>query len=309
MATCTCPSIDCTQSTIEGVVYCTCTTIIPNIQCNEGGVIQILPDGNAVCVYVDQVEPTITPTVTPVYFNDEDYFEDVSWTLSYNPITGSFVSYHDFKPDYYIGYQNYFSTGLNFYKNTEWTETLSSHLLTNKSYNVFYGEKFPFIAEIVVKNEYVTKVLDSVKVYLEAKRYQNEWDYAVNKNIGFSHATLYNSTNNSGRLNLFIEKTLNSISKYPRTNSDSQDIQTVVKDEKQIFNYFYNRVKNEENNVEIWHNDKVRINKILNPHAVSFKGKKTLERMRGDYFLLRLEFTDTQHSLTLKNTLQEVKIE
>lgn len=306
---CSCQSESCTQSTIEGIVYCTCTTTLTNIKCNEGGILEILPNGNARCVYTDQVDPVIEDTKTPVYFNDTEYFEDVSWTIAYKPLDGSWVSYYSFMPDYYVNQQNYFQTGLNLFKNSQWTGTLSSHLLTNKSYNVFYGEKFPFIAEIVVTNEYVTKVLDSVKVYLEARRYQNEYDYAVNKNIGFSNATIYNNTNNSGRLNLFIEKTLNSISKYPKTNTDSQDIQSVVINEKQIFNYFYNRVKNEENNVEIWHNDRNRINKIINPHAVSFKGKKTLERLRGDYFLVRLEATDTQHSITLKNTLQEVKLE
>lgn len=306
---CTCEDILCNQIVIEGITYCECNIVIPNIQCGEGGTLVITEDGNAYCTYIDQAEPTITPVLTPVYFNDTNYFEEASWTIAYKPLDGSWVSYYSFLPDYYVSQQNYFQTGLNFYEDTIWTGTLNSHLLTNRSYNVFYGKAFPFIAETVVKNEYITKVLDSVKIYLEAKRYQNEYDYAVNKNIGFNHATIYNPTNNSGRLNLFIEKTLNSISKYPRTNSDSQDIQTVVLNEKQRFNYFYNRVKNEENNVEIWQNDNVRINKTVNPHAVSFKGKKTLERMRGDYFLLRLESTDTQHSITLKNTLQEIKLE
>lgn len=306
---CTCLSEDCEQIDIDGIIYCSCETIIENIACNEGGTLVLTEDGNAYCVYTESVEPTITPTITPVYFNDLNYFEEVSWTLSYSPINGSWISYHSFTPDYYIPQQNYFMTGLNFFKNSTWTGTISSHLLTNKSYNVFYGEKFPFIAELVITNEYVTKTLDSIKIYLEVKRYQNDYDYAVNKNIGFSHAIIYNATNNSGRLNLFIEKTLSSISKYPKTNTDSQDIQSVVKDEKQIFNYFYNRVKNEENNVEIWQNDKVRVNKTLNSHAVNFKGKKTLERMRGDYFLLRLEFDDTQHSVILKNVLEEVKTE
>jgi len=306
--TCTCENNECTQETQGGIVLCTCVDIISDVVCPENCE-PILIDDNIVCSCIDSVEPVFTQIKTKIDFNNTDYFEEASWTVSYKPTEGQWGSYFSFKPDYYVNHNNYFQTGLNYFKNSTWTGTLNSHLLTNKSYCVFYGEKYPFIAEIPVKNQYVTKVLESVKIGLEPRRYQNEYDYAVNKNIGFSEVTVYNSTNNSGRLNLKLEKSLTQTAKYPKTNADNtQDIISTVSDEYQRFNYFFNRVKNQDNNVEIWNNDNVRINKIINPHAVAFKGKANLERMRGNYFMLRMEFTDSQHMVILKNTVQQEKI-
>lgn len=282
--------------------------VITDVVCPEGCTIVMLENGNAECSCIDSIIPTIVKVKTKIDYSNTEYFEEVSWTISFKPLEGSWLSYYSFFPNYYVNHNNYFQTGYNYYKNSNWTGTLSSHLLTNKSFGVFNGEAYPFIVEVPVKNEYVKKVLEVVTLNVEAKRYQNDFDYAINKNIGFSQATIYNSTNNSGRLNLFVQKTFSDISKYPKTNSNNtQDIMYTSMDGTHTFNYFFNRTKNQDNNTEIWLNDKVRVEKEINSDAVAFKGKPVLERMRGEYFLLRLEATDTQHEIILKNTIQEEK--
>ena len=50
---------------------------------------------------------------TKVYLNDEDYFCNKSWTMSYNLNTRSWVSFHSYLPNFYIGENNFFYTGLN----------------------------------------------------------------------------------------------------------------------------------------------------------------------------------------------------
>jgi len=50
---------------------------------------------------------------TKVYLSDPDYFCNKSWTMSYNLNTGSWVSFHSYIPNFYIGENNFFYSGLN----------------------------------------------------------------------------------------------------------------------------------------------------------------------------------------------------
>jgi len=50
---------------------------------------------------------------TQVYLNDTDYFCNKSWTMSYNLNTKSWISYHSYLPNFYIGENNFFYSGLN----------------------------------------------------------------------------------------------------------------------------------------------------------------------------------------------------
>jgi hypothetical protein len=44
---------------------------------------------------------------------DSKYFCNKSWTLSFNMNTKSWVSFHSYIPNYYIGENNFFYSGLN----------------------------------------------------------------------------------------------------------------------------------------------------------------------------------------------------
>jgi len=50
---------------------------------------------------------------TQVYLTDPEYFCNKSWTLSYNLNTKSWISYHSYLPNFYIGENNFFYSGLN----------------------------------------------------------------------------------------------------------------------------------------------------------------------------------------------------
>ncbi len=279
---CNCQSIDCTQSTIGSVVYCTCTTILPNITCPDGYELEILGNGNAVCVGIEST----APIKTPISFDDINYFTPVHWTISYSPIMGRWTSYFSFTPDYYVNHQNHFQTGNNYGVDKE---KIWSHSLGNSSFQVFNGRLEPFIVEYVNPNQGAKKLLESISLEVESRRWQNEYDYSVKKGIGFNEAIIYNSTNNSGVLNLFEQKNLNDVRSYPKTNADnSQDILYSSLDGNHTFNYFFNRVINQENNIPIWIWDESMIKKNVNAAAVSFKGKRLLERMKGSHFFTRL---------------------
>lgn len=234
-----------------------------------------------------------------VQLTDPAYFENCSFTIAYSLITNGWISYYSFKPNYYLNHNNYFQTGIN--QSGDTSELgLWSHLLTNKSYQVFYGKKYPWIIEVPVKNEFVTKRLENTSIWMDVKRYHNEYDFSYDKNITFNKAWIYNHRENSGQLNLVPQTSFYQARKYPITNRDNtQDVIITNQDHNWTLNYIYNRTISEDNNLPLWIWDCNQIDKTVNNKAVKFGGKKVLEYMRGNWFLIRLQQDKTsQYNLT-----------
>jgi hypothetical protein len=61
------------------------------------------------------IEETINEFIfrTQVYLTDPEYFCNKSWTLSYNVNTKSWISFHSYIPNFYIGENNFFYSGIN----------------------------------------------------------------------------------------------------------------------------------------------------------------------------------------------------
>lgn len=236
------------------------------------------------CQCSEQIEPIIDTIKTPVELKD---FKDVSWTVSYSPIYDSWISYHSFTPDYSISYNDFFQTGLNNPKD-ELEQGLWSHLLTNRSYQVYYGKKYPWIIEVPFKNEYVSKILESVTISSLSYRYHNEYDFAERRKESFNKVNIYNGTNNSGNLNLQYSDIADDY-KYPvQVDPITQTIKATHHKGTVRFNYIFNRVIDQDNNIPIWNWDDNEITKTLNPQAISFRSKQILEKLRGDMYYLRL---------------------
>jgi phosphoribosyl-AMP cyclohydrolase len=302
---CTCPE-GYTQVTIDDVVYCTQEEFQePN--CDNGEITQ-LEDNSWVCLEVDTLDPNVNDILTPVNIPDPEYFEDVSWTLAFSLNTGSWMSYYRFYPNYYISHNTYFQTGRN--NAVESSEIgLWSHLLTNRSYQVFYGKKYPFIVEYPIKSDYTTKRLSGVKLWTEAKRYANEYDFSTTPNLTFNKSMIYNNVGCSGQLLLDIqEANLFKVKDYPKTNQNgTQNILITNKDNYQFtYDYIFNRIKYNTTNIPFILQDKNQIEKSPNPAVVKFYGINPLKKMEGDWFLNRLTYdTDSRFSMTLKFVLNE----
>ena len=236
--------------------------------------------------------------------------KDVSWTVSYKPEKGAWESYMDFKPNYYIAHTDYFQSGIN--QSSDITEFgIWSHLLTNKSFRVFYGKKYDWIVEYPTKNQYVNKKLEGVSLWTEAKRYHSSYDYSADDRITFNKVCIFSDRENSGYLNLIPnDGTLKQLSKYPVTRPTEQDILITQNNGKWSFNHIFNRVKSNRNNVPTFLWDENQINKIVNPQAVSFYSKSVLENLSSDVFLIRLEQNgSTSYDLELKFTVQREEID
>jgi hypothetical protein len=306
MAICICENLSCTQEIIGETVYCVCATTIPDVTYPEGCTLEILENGNAVYHCTQQIAPTIVENKTPIYFDDTDYFEDVSWTISYKLAEGSWNSYQTFYPDYSIAHNGYFQIGYNWgaHKNTLW-----NHLLNNSSFCVFQGEKHTPAIEFIVANKNVNKILNSISLNIEAVHYQNEWDSSVDKNVSFKNMYIYNRTNNTGMLGLNPQLALIDSRKYPKLNGNIQDILFTSDQGGQNINYLFNRVANQSNNIPQFNTDVNNIFKTINTNAVKFGGKRVLERMRGEYFTVHLEgMMDSRYGIILKNIINDETI-
>lgn len=300
MSKCNCP--DDTYQVIEenGEFFCTKTVEILNIECPDGCTTVIDIEGNLTCECVDIVDPTENNVYEDIDITDETYFKEVSWTIIYRPEIGSWESYMSYTPNYYINHSDYFQSGIN---SMDSRNGLWSHLLTNKSYRVFYGQKFPYIIEYPIKNQYFSKRLENINWNAQLRRYHNEYDYAMIEENPFTTVTIYNNYENSGNLVPILNNgTMSQLSRYPITNNDNtQDVLISYDDYKYNMNYFYNRVKSNRNNQPIWLWDENQIEKTINDKAVSFYGKKTLERLRGNFFIVRLERNgSTNHNIDFR---------
>ena len=233
-----------------------------------------------------------------VSLQDTRYFEDASFTMAYSFLTQSWISYYSFTPDYYINHQNYFQTGVNVDKGFG----LWSHLLTNKSYQVFYGEKFPWTVEMPFKNNMMNKTLNAVSYWLDSRRYHNDYDFAEKRNEGFNKAYVYNHSQNSGLLELNVAEKNNFYqqSSYPKMSDEGMQILATENDKRWSFNYFFNEVRNEFNNNPIWLWDKNSITKSINKSALDYR-RPFKERLRGDWFTVMLtQDKDTRFKYILK---------
>ena len=78
-----------------------CQRIVESFElvCGDGGTLVTLPSGDTICEYIETVDPDKVDQLVSIDLTDSNYFDDVSWTVSFDPKTKSWVSFHDWHPD------------------------------------------------------------------------------------------------------------------------------------------------------------------------------------------------------------------
>ena len=140
-----------------------------------------------------------------IELHDPEFFEDCSFTVAFSPLTATWISYYSFKPNYYIDYNNYFQTGVNYSVDSS-EEGLWSHLPFLSSYQVFYGKLYPWIIEGALPSKYTNSNLEDIEYWMDVRKYYSKYDFANIYGYGFNKAFIYNSQQNSGQLNLVHQK-------------------------------------------------------------------------------------------------------
>lgn len=93
------------------------------------------------------------------------YFNDISWTLSYCPVDKAFVSWHDWHPDWVIQRDNHFLTVKD---NGVWKHNESTDSFCN-----FYSTDYPFALEFVSASGQQVHTVRSLEYFLEVYHYKN----------------------------------------------------------------------------------------------------------------------------------------
>lgn len=240
--------------------------------------------------------------IKKIHYSDEEYFKPVHFTVGFSFVTKSWISYYSFYPNYYNNLTDFFQTGVNFADTNEiglWT-----HNPMISSYQVFYGKKYPFIIEYPLKSTGTNSFLEDISFYLETKKYYNYYDSANIFGKGFNKSYIYNHFQHSGLLKLVKENSndMNQWKNFPKYNSDSINI---LQSETEVggywsFNNILNHVKNDKSRIPVFINDEVNVNKEINNIALDYR-KMLRDRLRGDYFLIRLIQDDfTQYKMLFK---------
>lgn len=254
-----------------------------SFECPDG----FTEQGPSACDLCDGFESVPSPYRT-VELTDPEYFEDCSFTIGYSPLLQSWISYYSFKPNYYVAYNNYFQTGIN-YAADDTEVGLWSHYPFKSSYQVFYGKRYPFTIEMPLITNINDSTLHSVNYLMDVRKYYDRYDFGDVFGKGFTKAYIYNQQNNSGEMLLVPQVKNNRRQKieYPKHNATNTEILQTEKNGRWRFNTFYNRIRNEESGLPIWKNDCNQIDKWLDNRLLDYSTRRK-DRLRGDNYLLRL---------------------
>jgi hypothetical protein len=231
------------------------------------------------------------PLKCPVKFTNPEYFENCSWTVSYDPKTKMWVSFHSWAPDLMIpAYKHFYTTkGGGLWK----------HNSTYTKYNEYYGVSYPWEVEVPIINMDSITTLRSVEYYMEALQYTpNGKDYHHILDANFDTAVLYNSEQISGILKLHIKAKNNpgQLIQYPMINLNNIDILASKEENKYRFNTFWD-ITNDRgeftiNRPEMWNTFNNGYTKAINPLYVDYT-KPSLERKKFRHYGNRLILRNT----------------
>jgi hypothetical protein len=174
------------------------------------------------------------PVRTNIYLGDPLYFENASWTVSYDPKQKYWVSFHDWHPDLTM------SAPIDFYSTKGkdiWRHNYRWDLYCN-----FYGLDYSFEVEYIAQTGQIVNTTRSLEYMLECyKVAANGIDQFHILDGNFDQAVVFNTEQVSGLLNLFIKPKNNPFAmiSYPIINFNSIDIIFSKEENKYRFNQFW----------------------------------------------------------------------
>lgn len=220
-----------------------------------------------------------------ISLRDKNYFNDISWTLSYSPLDKSFVSWHDWHPDWIIQKDNHF---MSVKDNTVW-----KHNEAYDSFCNFYGVDYPFEIEVLSNSGQQVETVRSLEYILEVYKYKNfgrDKFHILNQN--FSNLLVWNTEQISPLLNMSLgnpdpEQNL----KYPKLNTSnnvSYDIVFFKEENKYRVNQFWDTTKDrgEFNNSEfhLFPTDESGYKNVVNNVAINLNKPEEQRKKFRHYF-------------------------
>ena len=215
-------------------------------------------------IVYDSINDIFTLNGNQIVLGDPNYFCNMSFTLSYWFETQSWISFHSYLPNYYVGSIDIFYSGI---PGSNW-----QHNTTINKYNNFYGQIAPYILEIPYVYKSQDEIIQSVSDYSKVNKVIDTKRFVQTDNNFFNKAWVYNDQQHSGELDL-VPKPINSLAsymKYPIYNTDSKSILYAKSDNFYNYNGFWDIV-----------NDYTQ--PIFTPSCVSLSFDKVLNTSNMNY--------------------------
>ena len=176
------------------------------------------------------------------------FFEDASWTVSYDPKVGSWISFHDWHPELVMPSINHFFTTKSDY--TPGATNIGGiwrHNATCQNYAKYYGEEYPWEVEIIENTGNNVMTLRSVEYQLESYVYGGDLingcgdDRWHDLDFNFDESIIHNSEQISGLLKLDLNPKEDpyAMIQYPLVGFNDIRILYSKEEQKFRFNQFY----------------------------------------------------------------------
>ena len=188
-------------------------------------------------IYAGSNNFTIVETGGTVKLGDPLFFNDASWTISYDPKTDAWIGWHDWHPTLNMPGKNTFMTINPTDKKGIWIHNERCDLYCN-----YYDKNYPFEVEFTVNTGQTVNSLRSIQYIMEAYKYAlNCQDRFHVLNYNFDEAVIYNTEQVSGllKLNLSPSEDPNGILGYPIIGVTDIQILFSKKENKYRFNQFW----------------------------------------------------------------------
>ncbi|TXG78742.1 hypothetical protein E6Q11_00390 [Candidatus Dojkabacteria bacterium] len=247
--------------------------------------------------------------ILPIKLGDPRYFRDASWTVSYDPKTESWISYHDWHPNLVMPSKHNF---LSIDDRAFWRHNYRCDLYCN-----YYGVDYPFEVEFTTVTPQQVNTVRSIEYYMEVYRYdQNCYDRFHVLDFNFDEAVVYNTEQCSGllRLNISPKNNAPQIVAYPQVNPTNIDILYSKEEQKYRFNQFWDITddRGEFNPAAermIWNTEPNGYIRNLNPNNLNYD-KFQLERKKFRHYkntvlLRRLVSGNRKMLISLANVKQQ----
>jgi len=209
------------------------------------------PSGRAGYVsYSDDQFYLHTPagSVIAISIGDSRYFDNASWTVSYDPKIKAWISFHDWHPELVMPSINHFFTTIS---STSGAGRLSGEIWRHNYrcdlYSNFYDVNYPWEVEVTENSMNAVNNLRSVEYQLESYVYKGDLyngcadDRWHDLDFNFDEAIIYNSEQISGllKLNLSPKEDPYGILQYPIVNPTDIQILYSKEEQKYRFNQFW----------------------------------------------------------------------
>ena len=203
---------------------------------------KLKPEFKGRVVYDAATNDFVVDKIARFKLNDPEnpIFEPASWTISYDPKSEFWISFHDWHPDLLMaGKETFLSTKAN---------SIWKHNDVCDRFCNYYGINYPFEVEFPVAMGQTVTTMKSIEYILEAYRRVrgNCIDQHHVLDYNFDRAVVYNTEQVSGylNLNLYPKNNVALAQQYPQVNINSIDILFSKEEQKYRFNQFWDITKN-----------------------------------------------------------------